>query len=147
MKFPAWLFLMLLAGAPVWSQPESKPAAPKPKPKIDVQVKVFNGIGRDRVAGSLSKSDTAGSNTNESTIYERVFYFNVTITSERRDPALAKNNGQWCITGENELSVDQPYDAELDGNKLEVEVPSKNGKARKYRYVVFDRQWRKLDNL
>src|SRR3984893_15588600 len=107
MKFPAWLLLMLLAAAPVWA-----------KPKIDVKVKVFNGVGRDRVAGSLSKSEKTSSSTNESMLYERVFYFNVTITSERTEAALAKNNGQWCITGETELDVNDLYDATLDRNDL-----------------------------
>jgi hypothetical protein len=82
MKFTACLLLMLAATVPVWA-----------KPKIDVKVKVFNGVGRDRVADSLSKSDKTSSNTNESMLYERVFYFNVTLTSDRAEPVLAKNNG------------------------------------------------------
>ena len=135
MKFPACLVLLLLAAAPVWA-----------KPKIDVKVKVFNGIGRDAVAGSLSKSEKTSSNTNESMLYERVFYFNVTLTSEKPEAILAKNNGQWCITGDTELGVTELYDATLDGNNLDVEIIAKNGKTKKYHYVVIDRQWRKLDN-
>jgi hypothetical protein len=135
MKFRAGLLLMLVAAAPVWA-----------KPKIDVKVKVFNGIGRDRVAGSLSKTEKTSSNTNESILYERVFYLNVTITSERTEAALAKNNGQWCISGDTELNLNDLYDATLDGNNLDVEVTAKNGKTKKYRFVVIDRQWRKLDN-
>ena len=135
MKFRACLLLMLVAAAPVWA-----------KPKIDVKVKVFNGIGRDRVAGSLSKTEKTSSNTNESILYERVFYLNVTITSERTEAALAKNNGQWCISGDTELDINELYDATLDGNNLDVEVTAKNGKTKKYRFVVIDRQWRKLDN-
>jgi hypothetical protein len=135
MKFTACLLLMLAATVPVWA-----------KPKIDVKVKVFNGIGRDRVADSLSKSEKTSSNTNESMLYERVFYFNVTVTSDRPEPVLAKNNGQWCITGDTELDTSDLYDATLDGSNLDVEITAKNGKTKKYRYVVIDRQWRKLDN-
>ena len=136
MKFPAWLLLMLLAAAPAWA-----------KPKIDVKLKVFNGIGRDRVSGALTKNGSTPSNTNDGMLYERVFYFNVTLTTERANAALAKNNGQWCISGDAELNVDELYDATLDGNNLEIEITAKNGKSKKYRYVVIDRQWRKLDDF
>jgi hypothetical protein len=136
MKFPAWLLLMLLAAAPAWA-----------KPKIDVKLKVFNGIGRDRVSGALTKNGSTPSNTNDGMLYERVFYFNVTLTTEKQNAALAKNNGQWCISGDAELNVDDLYDATLDGNNLEIEITAKNGKSKKYRYVVIDRQWRKLDDF
>ena len=136
MKFPAWLLLMLLAAAPAWA-----------KPKIDVKLKVFNGIGRDRVSGALTKNGSTPSNTNDGMLYERVFYFNVTLTTERANAALAKSNGQWCITGDTELNVDEFYDVTLDGNNLEIEITAKNGKSKKYRYVVIDRQWRKLDEF
>ena len=59
---------------------------------------------------------------------------------------MAKNNGQWCIKGDELLSSIE-YHGTLDGNNLEVEIPQKNGKTKKRSYVVFDRKWRNLSDL
>ena len=132
MKWPTWLLLMLLMTAPTYA-----------KPKIDVKIKVHEGVGRDRAQDSLSKS---GSSSTENTTYATVFFLNVTVTSDNAE-AVAKNNGQWCISGDTALDVNSEYTATLDGNNLDIEITVKNGKPKKHHYDVFDHKWRKLDEL
>lgn len=76
---------------------------------------------------------------------DQVFYLNVTVLSDNSE-AVAKNNGQWCIKGDDLLSSFE-YHGTLEGNNLEIEIPQKNGKTKKRSYVVFDRKWRKLSDL
>jgi hypothetical protein len=107
------LFLLLLAASPLWA-----------KPKVDVRVKVDDQIGVDRAKDSLSRS---GASSDATTIYTRVFYLNVTVLSDNAD-AVAKNNGNWCISGDTGLDKSTEYRGTLDSNNLELEIPQKNGK-------------------
>jgi hypothetical protein len=113
------------------------------KPKIAVKIKVHEGMGRDRAQDSLSKS---GSSSGENTAFATVFFMNVTATSDNAE-AVAKNNGEWCISGNNELDINGEYAGTLDGNNLDVDFPLKNGKTKKYHYEIFDHKWRKLADL
>jgi hypothetical protein len=61
--------------------------------------------------------------------------------------AVAKNDGQWCITGDTQLDRGAEYQGTLNGNNLEIEIPQKNGKTKKKSFDVIDRKWRKLSDL
>jgi hypothetical protein len=126
------LFLLLLAASPLWA-----------KPKVDVRVKVDDGIGVDRAKESLSR---VGGASAESTIYTRVFFLNVTVLSENAD-AVAKNKGQWCISGGTGLDKSTEYRGTLDGNNLNLEIPQKNGKIKKESFDVIYHDWKKLSDL
>jgi hypothetical protein len=134
MKRRAWLLLALLTALPACA-----------KPKVDVRVKVNEGIGRDRAADSLSKNNHP--TTDNTMIKETVWFLNVTVVSDNTE-AVAKGNGQWCITGSDEaLDVNGEYRGTLDGNSLEILVFLKNGKVRKEHFEIFDHKWRKLSDL
>ena len=68
-----------------------------------------------------------------------------TVHSDNAD-AVAKNNGQWCIKGDDLLSS-LTYHGTLSGNDLELEVPQPNGKIKKMTFVVYDHKWRKLSDM
>jgi hypothetical protein len=127
-----WLFLLLLAASPLWA-----------KPKVDVRVKVDDGVGVDRAKDSLSRVGGASPVT---TIYTTVFFLNVTVLSDNAD-AVAKNNGQWCISGDTGLDKSTEYHGTLDGANLELEIPQKNGKIKKKSFDVIARNWKKLSDL
>ena len=112
------------------------------KPKVDVQVKVNEGIGKNPPADSLSRT---GSSYDGSLQSASVYYLNVVVTSDNAD-AAAKNNGQWCIKGD-ELLGSLEYHGTLDGNTLEIEIPQPNGKTKKKSYGIYDHKWRKLSDL
>ncbi|HEV7969187.1 MAG TPA: hypothetical protein VGP19_16530 [Candidatus Acidoferrales bacterium] len=131
MRSRTGLFLLLLAASPLWA-----------KPKVEVRVKVNEGIGKNVPQDSLSRT---GSSLDGALGGAQVFYLNVTVLSDDAD-AVSKNNGQWCIQGDELLSSIE-YHGTLNGNELEIEVPQKNGKTRKKSYVVFDHKWRKLSDL
>ena len=80
------------------------------------------------------------------TLYGIVFFANVTLRSDNAE-AVAKNNGQWCITGDIELDRATEYHGTLNGENLEIEFPQKNGKIKKEHYEIFDHKWRKLIEL
>jgi hypothetical protein len=125
------LLLLLLAASPLCA-----------KPKVDVRVRVNEGIGKNLPQDSLSRT---GSSNDGALGAIQVFYLNVTMISNNAE-AVAKNNGQWCIKGDDLLSSFE-YHGTLDGNTLEIEIPQKNGKTKKKSYVVFDHKWRKLSDL
>lgn len=132
MKPLTWLFLLLLAASPLWA-----------KPKVDVRVKVEDGVGVDRAKDSISRVGGASSAT---TIYTTVFYLNVTVLSDNPE-AVAKNNGQWCISGDTGLEKATEYHGTLDGNNLELEIPQKNGKTKKKSFDVIEHKWKKLSDI
>jgi len=132
MRALAALFLLLLVASPLWA-----------KPKVDVRVKVDDGIGVDRAKDSISRAGGASSAT---TIYTTVFFLNVTVLSDNVD-AVAKNNGQWCISGDTGLDKGAEYYGTLDGNNLELEVPQKNGKTKKKSFDVIEHKWKNLSDL
>ena len=131
MKPFACLALLLVAASPLWA-----------KPKIQVRVKVNEGIGKNLPQDSLSRT---GSSLDGSLGGTQVFYLNVTVLSDNAD-AVAKNNGQWCIKGD-ELLGSLEYHGTLDGNTLEIEIPQPNGKTKKKSYGIYDHKWRKLSDL
>jgi len=130
MKSLSWLLLLLLVAGPVWA-----------KPKVDVRVRVNEGIGKDH-KDSLSRT---GSSYDGSLTTGQDFFLNVSVSSDNAE-AVAKNNGQWCIKGDTLLGA-MDYKATLDGNSLEIEIPQKNGKIKKVSFGIFDRKWRKLSDL
>ncbi len=131
MKNMAWFLLVLLTAAPLCA-----------KPKVDLRVKVNEGLRKDRAGDSLSKSGATPSNT----FTVGVWFMNVTVTSDSSE-AVAKNNGQWCITGDTALNVNGEYQGTLDGTSLDIQIPDKNGKTKKLHFEVFDHKWRKLSDL
>lgn len=112
------------------------------KPKVDIQVKVNEGIGKNPPADSLSRT---GSSYDGSLQSASVYYLNVVVTSDNAD-AVAKSNGQWCIKGDYLLGS-LTYHGTLSGNDLELEVPQPNGKVKKMSFVVYDHKWRKLADI
>jgi hypothetical protein len=128
----AWLLLPFLAASPLLA-----------KPKVGIRVKVIDEIAKDRAQDSLSKS--AGSSMS-TTFYGTVFFLNVTVFSDSAE-VVAKNNGQWCISGDLELDKATEYHGTLDGNNLELEILQKNGKIKKKNFEIFDHKWRKLSDL
>jgi len=131
MKLVTFFALLLLAAMPIWA-----------KPKIEVRVKVNEGIGKNLPQDSLSRTC---SSMDGALGGAQVFYLNVTVLSDNAD-AVAKNNGQWCIKGD-ELLGSLEYHGTLDGNTLEIEVPQPNGKIKKKSYGIFDHKWRKLSDI
>jgi hypothetical protein len=128
----ALLALQLLFGSPIFSG----------KPKVEVRVKVDDGIGKFPPQDSLSKSNLSVQGPLQSA---EIFYFNVTVAFDNAE-AVAQNKGQWCIKGDGLLgSLD--YHATLSGNDLVIEVPDKNGKIHKMSFVIYDRKWRKLADI
>jgi hypothetical protein len=113
------------------------------KPRVEVSVKISDEIAKDVPQASLSRD---GSSTINTSIYGLIFYFNVTVFSKNED-AVAKNDGQWCITGDTQMDKGAEYQGTLSGNNLEIEIPQKNGKTKKKSYDVIDRKWRKLSDL
>ena len=126
------LFLLFLAASPLSA-----------KPKVDVRVKVDDGVGVDRAKESISRAGGASSTT---TIYTTVFYLNVTVLSDNAE-AVAKNNGQWCISSDTGLDKGTEYHGTLDGNDLELEIPQKSGKTKKKSFDVIDHNWKKLSDI
>jgi hypothetical protein len=112
------------------------------KSKVEVQVRVNEGIGKNLPQDSLSRS---GSSMEAPVNAGQVFYLNVTVLSDNAE-AVAKNNGQWCIKGDALLSS-LTYRGTLSGNDLELEVPQPTGKIKKMTFVVYDRKWRKLADM
>ena len=143
MKAQTLFFVALLAAMPLFA-----------KPKVNVRVEVNEGVGRDRVQDSISKGQVTTSNA----LVATVWFLNVTVTKDDilyrggggpsdKAEAVAKGNGQWCITGDAPLDVNGEYEGTLDGTSLEVQVPGKNGKIKKLHFEVFDHKWRKLADL
>ena len=131
MKCLTWSLLVLLTAAPLCA-----------KPKVDVRVKVNEGLRKDRAGDSLSKNGASPNNT----FTVGVWFMNVTVTADNSE-AVAKNNGQSCITGDTALNVNGEYQGTLDGNNLEIQIPDKNGKTKKLHFEVLDHKWRKLSDL
>lgn len=127
-----WLLLTLLAASPLLA-----------KPKAEVRVKVNEEAARDHAQDSLSKNTGASMST---TFYSTVFFANVTVVSDNAE-AVAKNNGQWCISGDTELDASTEYHGTLDGNTLNLEMVLKNGKTKKKSFEILDHKWRKLSDL
>jgi hypothetical protein len=133
------MLLLLLAASPLCA-----------KPKISVVVTVKEEMGKDYVQDSLSKSGNAIGTDNlggvgTGVIYGRVFYINVTLLSNDA-AAVAKNNGKLCIKGDTELDL-FTYNGTLDGGRLEVEIPQKNGKIKKAKFDIVDHKWRNLSDF
>ena len=128
----ALVAMQLVLGSPVFSG----------KPKVEVRLKVDDGIGKYPPQDSLNKynSPVAGP-----LMSNEIYYFNVTIASDNVD-AVAQNGGKWCIKGDIMLSSIE-YHATLSGNDLVVEVPAKNGKPKRQNFVVYDHKWRKLADI
>ena len=80
------------------------------------------------------------------TFYSLVFFVNVIVLSDNAE-AVAKNNGQWCISGDTELDTNTEYHGTLDGNTLNLEIVQKNGKIKKKSFEILDHKWRKLADL
>ena len=131
MKTLSWICLLLVAAAPVLA-----------KPKVAITLTVNDGIGKNVSQDSLSRTGGAIDGALQGT---QVFYLNVTVRSDNAD-AVAKNNGQWCIKGD-ELLSSLTYHGTLSGNDLELEVPQPNGKIKKMTFAVYDHKWRKLSDM
>ena len=131
MKLLASALLLFLAALPVLA-----------KPKVEVRIRVNEGIGKNLPQDSLSRT---GSSMDAPLNSGQVFYLNVTVLSDNAD-AVAKNNGQWCIKGDTLLGSIE-YHGILDGNSIEIEVPQQNGKTKKQTFGIFDHKWRKLADI
>jgi hypothetical protein len=132
MKALASLLLLLVAS----------PTALWAKPKVEVRVTVNEGLGKNLPQDSLSRN---GSTMDAPLNSSQVFYLNVTVSSDNAE-AVAKNNGQWCIKGD-ELLNSFEYKGMLEGNTLELEIPQKKGAPKKRSYAIFDHKWRKLKDI
>jgi hypothetical protein len=131
MKGLTWFLLALLTALPVYA-----------KPKVEVGVKVNEGISKDQIGDKLSNGKSSPGQMFSTTVW----YLNVTVLSNNTE-AVAKNNGQWCITGDTGLDVNATYQGTLDGNYLEIQVTGKNGKTKKLEFEVIDHKWRKLSEI
>jgi hypothetical protein len=140
MRFPAIFLLSVVALGPMLGA--STFAA---KPKVDVQVKVNEAVGKDQPQDSLSRS---GRSYEAPLAQPTLWFMNVTLLSDNKE-AVAQNNGQWCLKGEgNDSKLSSlTYQGTLSGNDLEVEVPLPNGKIKKVHLVIYDHKWRKLADL
>jgi hypothetical protein len=132
MRSVAALVLLLLAALPLWA-----------KPKVEVRIKIDDQIIKERPQDSLSRGGGAAIPT---TIYGTIYFLNVTVLSDNAE-AVAKNNGQWCISGDIELDKATEYHGTLNGNSIELEIPQKDGKTKRKNFEVFDHKWRKLIDL
>ena len=128
MRWMICLLSLLLMASTVWA-----------KPKVDVRVNVDGTVRMLETGGNLSL--TIGGTY--------VSYINVTVSSDNA-AAVARNNGQWCIRSEEdivELAKNGDYQAVLDGNFIEIEIPQTKGKPRKVSFSIFDYKWRKTFDL
>ena len=132
MKGFCWFLLALLTVAPAFA-----------KPKVDVKFKVNDGFAKDQVSDKLSQTNNPTPGT---VFYATVYYLNVTVTSDNAE-AVAKNNGQWCLSTDTKIDIKPEYQGVLDGNGLDIQVPGKNGKTKKVHLEVFDHRWRKLSDI
>lgn len=132
MKSLASLLLLLLAAASLQA-----------KPKVDVRVKVTESIELNAPQASLSRDHNQSP---DNTFYAEVYLLNVTVLSENAE-AVAKNNGQWCISGDIDLNKSIEYHGTLDGNTFEIEVPQNSGKTKKKTFEITDHKWKKLSGL
>jgi len=123
---------LLLAALPLWA-----------KPKVEIRIKIDDQIIKERPQDSLSRGGGAAIPT---TIYGSIYFLNVTVLSDNAE-AVAKNNGQWCISGDIELDKATEYHGMLNGNSIELEIPQKDGKTKRKTFEVFDHKWRKLIDL
>jgi len=112
------------------------------KPKVDVRIRVTEGLGKYPPQDSLNKHNAPVAGP---LISSEIYYFNVTVLSDNTE-AVAKNSGQWCIKGEVYLSSFE-YHGTLTGNDLVIEVPQKNGKMSKVSFGIYDHKWRKLADI
>jgi hypothetical protein len=131
MKALAWFLLVQATVAPLYA-----------KPKVDVWIKVNEEKAKEHVSDKLGLGNPTATNTFRTT----VFYLNVAVTSDNAE-AVAKNNGQWCISGDTALHINGEYQGVLDGNDLDIQVPDKNGKPKKLHFEVYDHKWRKLPDI
>jgi hypothetical protein len=132
MKWLTWFLVFLLAAAPLYA-----------KPKVEVRIKVSGRTSAQDVGDRLSKGGEAAPGN---VLPVTVWFLNVTVTADNSE-AVAKNNGQWCITGDAALDVNDEYRGILDGNSLEIQVPQKNNKIKKQHYEILDQKWRKLSDI
>jgi hypothetical protein len=126
------LLLLLLASAPLQA-----------KPKVDVRVKVSDSIEVNTPQASLSRDHNSSP---ASTFFAPVYILNVTVLSENAE-AVAKNNGQWCMSGDVELGKNIEYHGTLNGNTIEVELPQNSGKTKKITFEITDHKWKKLSEF
>jgi hypothetical protein len=112
------------------------------KPKVEVRVRVNEGLGKYPPQDTLNKYNSPVAGPLQSA---EIFYFNVAVLSDNAE-AVAQNNGQWCVKGDIYLSSIE-YHGTLSGNDLVIEVPDKNGKIHKQNFVVYDHKWRKLADI
>jgi len=132
MRLLTGLLVLILVALPIWA-----------KPKTDVRIKIDDQIIKERPRDSLSRG---GGATMPTTLYGSIYFLNVTVLSDNAE-AVAKNNGQWCISGDIELDKATEYYGTLNGNSIELEIPQKDGKTKRKTFEVFDHKWRKLIDL
>jgi len=104
------------------------------KPKVSVKVRIEEEITNLGTQGDLSFS-TGG---------RIASYDNVTVMPDVPVPDL-KNDGKWCLRTQGEivhLVKGGLYNAILDGDFLELEIPNPKGKPLKVTFTVYDRKWR-----
>jgi hypothetical protein len=131
MKGLPWFLLLVLTVAPLDA-----------KPKVDVRVTVTEEVAKQHASDKLGMGNASATNL----LYSTVFYMNVTVLSDNA-AAVTKGNGQWCLSGDETLRLNEEYHGTLDGNDLYIEVPGKNGKPRKLHLEVYDHKWRKLSDI
>jgi hypothetical protein len=112
------------------------------KPKVEVRIRVNEGIGKYPQQDSLNKYNSP---LGGPLVSNEIYYFNVAVLSDNAE-AVSKNNGQWCIKGDAYLSSIE-YHGTMSGNDLVIEIPQKNGKFTKANFVVYDHKWRKLADI
>jgi hypothetical protein len=125
----SWLPLLLIAASPLLA-----------KPKVDVRVRINDRFTREKVQDVLPNEGSSIGNP-DSISTAVVYYMNITVISDNAE-AVAKNNGQWCVTGDMGLNLGAEYHGTLDGNNLEIEIPQKNGKNNRKIFEIIDHKWR-----
>jgi hypothetical protein len=129
MKCLTCFLLVLLTVAPLCA-----------KPKVEVRVKVNDTA----IAQHAERAILNGEGREpDPRFFVTYWLLNVTLMSDN-SKAVAKNNGQWCITGSTGLDWTVEYQGTLNGNWLDIQIPDKDGKTKTLHFEVVDHKWRKL---
>ncbi|HEY2647429.1 MAG TPA: hypothetical protein VGI34_10670, partial [Candidatus Acidoferrales bacterium] len=124
-------------------------AIAKPKPVALVHVKLIQGTGSSVIATSDSKSSGIGMGSSEKV------YLNVIVSASTPEfaPAVAKNDGKWCLTGNTEIRSDFIYEGLLQGDGIDILIPQVDSKTsqvigtKKVHFSILAHDWRNLSQF
>ena len=127
------------------------PLIAKPKPTVPIYVQIHEGNGEiqtNTTEYSGVGSSGAGSYASTGSYSGATIFVNATVRAQTSEnaPAVATNDGKWCLLGSSEIPLDPnvQYPGMLRGDGIDILVPQKNGKTKKIHFSVYDHAWKNL---